>query len=127
MTVVACKIPTGVTISANGKSATIVGYRPASPSEMLERHQRGEAPIPYPPGGYAFTENVDDDLWATWAKDHADSDMIQKGLIFGADSLALAHVVARSKRAGPSGLESSGGQYTFGNHVPRNKTEQSHG
>lgn len=121
MTVVACKIPTGITISAIGKSALIGGYRPPSPGELMARHQRGEKLSPPPPGGYAFTENVDDDLWTAWSQEHADSDMLQKGLIFGAESLGAAHRMARSRHAGPSGLEAAGGQITFGNHVPRQK------
>jgi hypothetical protein len=105
MTVVACKIPNGLTISGAGKSVTLVGWRQLSPSEMLEKHNRGEKQEPPPPGGYGFTE-VADDLWDAWFKANAQSDMVLNGVIFGADNLAVAHVMARnnSRRGVKSGL-----------------------
>jgi hypothetical protein len=118
MTVVACKVPNGLTISGAGKSVTLAGYHQPTPGEMLEKHNRGEKLEPPPPGGYGFTE-VANDLWDAWFKANAQSDMVLNGVIFGADSLAVAHVMARNngRRGAKSGLEPGGAQSTFGNHI----------
>lgn len=88
---VACKVPNGVILSGNGKTATLKG------SAQVSIHER--------PGGYALTENVDADLWAEWSQAHADSELIQNSIVFAEENLNVLRARAFS-RARVQGFQS---------------------
>lgn len=84
MVCVACKLPNGIILSGNGKSAVIKGT--------------AQVPLNERPGGYALTENVDADLWTAWAAAHADSELIQNLIVFAEENLSVLRARAFSRR-----------------------------
>lgn len=81
--VIACKAPNGINLMGviiNGANAR----KTNEPSTVKMA------------AGYALTENVDADLWKQWSETHADSDLVQRQLIFACDTIMEAHVKARS-------------------------------
>jgi hypothetical protein len=92
--VVACKVPNGLRITADGREALIAGPQRPVPGQ----------PVPIQPGGYALTEGVDTELWTAWVEANAAADVVTKKMIFAADTLdqarGLAYVNGRASSIG---------------------------
>lgn len=56
-------------------------------------------------GGYALTPNVPADLWEAWHKANADSDVVQKGLIFAHEKPSEVEAEVRKNSDLRSGFE----------------------
>jgi hypothetical protein len=102
---VACKIPNGLVLNANGQTVTIAGPIRAVP---------GTPAKPYP-GGYELTPGVDADLWTAWSREHSDSDALKNGLIFAEPNVGTAAAKAKRLARTRSGFMPSASASTIGN------------
>ena len=95
MIVVACKLPNGLHLDVPGKGrVTLKGV--ALPFGVAP-----EAPMP---GGYTLTQ-VDEEFWQAWVKNHADSDIVQKKIVFASARSDHTRGMAAEQKEIKTGLE----------------------
>lgn len=115
---VALKHPTGLVIQAYAKEVThepvtsgvsreVNVFRPAGTQCVLNGNRVPYGATPKFPiiGGYAMTAGVPKDVWDTWREQHADSPLVEQGLIFAHKSLDHAEGHAKDGTKLVHGME----------------------
>lgn len=121
---IACKIPMGIVMQEfrmmdereqtpngvrdikvarpTGKAAIINGNATA-PNKM--RFDANGRPVHITAGGYAFTPNVDADLWENWREHYKDHPWIKNRMVFAVAKPHEAEAISRENEARRSNLE----------------------
>ncbi len=115
---VACKLPHGLDLRLfemvptpepimGGGSRIVDQARPMPKIVKLNGFANpvNAAPKSLTYGGYGMTYNVDKEFFERWLEQNADSDIVQKELIFALESHEDAHEMAHDQKDVVSGLE----------------------